>query len=167
MGTILASLIYVGDELLEMKMPEPTVCFSMYISAQSPQGDMSGSVHWQWLFRFSQILWSHYNSLAIVSSRSRVTQLSVDLIKLQLYCDWPHDIQGMIFIVCALDHFMKRLKKQRLLFKHWTWNSLFVDGSRTNNSKSFSNGYRPNLFPRVQHQWQKERSLMRKSNTLH
>ena len=53
---MLASLIYVEDELLEMKMPEPTVCFSMQISAQSPQGDMSGSVHWQWLFRFSQIL---------------------------------------------------------------------------------------------------------------
>ena len=41
MGTILASLMYVGDALLEMKMPEPTVCFSMYISAQSPQGAMS------------------------------------------------------------------------------------------------------------------------------
>ena len=37
MGTTLACLIYVGDELLEMKMPEPTVCFSMYISAQSPR----------------------------------------------------------------------------------------------------------------------------------
>ena len=37
MGTTLACLIYVGDELLEMKMPEPTVCFSLYISAQSPR----------------------------------------------------------------------------------------------------------------------------------
>lgn len=137
----------------------------VHFSTVSPES-MSGSEHWQWLFRFSQILWSHYNPLAVVSSRSWVTQLSVDLIKLQLYYDWPHDIQGMIFIVCALDHFMKRLRKQRLLFKHWTWYSLFVDNSRTNNSKSFSNGYRSNLFPRVQHQWQKERSLMTKSNTL-
>lgn len=117
MGTILASLMYVGDALLEMKMPEPTVCFSMYISAQSPQGAMSavytGNGSSDFLKSFEVI-----TTLAIVSSRSWVTQLSVDLIKLQLYCDWPHDIQGIIFIVCALDHFMKRLKKQRLLFKH-------------------------------------------------